>query len=212
MPSFCPKCHAVLEQDEICCAQIRYSWKCTKCHKLTTGFALPYGKCFLCGGDLVQLEDRRIEDPMRLRAVREAVQSELNSYHFYRMALDRIENPQNRVILENLYQNELDHLHELETKYHAHLDRDVLELEPSAEKLLADSVFRGIVFTNETAPRQLYELAIEMEIRTRDRFRELASEKGLQPFERDIYEELAAEEEEHVAMLETELANFLERD
>ena len=209
MSSFCPKCHAVLETDEICCAQIRYTWRCTKCHKLSTGFALPYGKCFMCGGDLVQLEAREIEQPMRLRAVREAVQSELNAYHFYKMALERMKNRQNRIILENLYRNELDHLHELEEKYHAHLDREVLELEPSAERLLADHVFQGIVFTDETAARQLYELAIEMEKRTRDRFLALSKDEGLLPFEKEIYEELAAEEEEHVAMLETELANFL---
>jgi len=209
MPSFCPKCHGVLETDEVCCAQIRYTWRCTKCHKLSTGFALPYGRCFMCGGDLVQLEDRKIEDPMNLRAVREAVQSELNAYHFYKMALERMRNPQNRVILENLYRNELDHLHELEEKYHAHLDREVLDLEPAVEKLLADHVFRGIEFSDETAARQLYELAIEMERRTRDRFQALAKDPGLVSFEKEIYEELAAEEEEHVAMLETELANFL---
>ncbi len=209
MPSFCPKCHNVLEEDEVCCAQIHYTWKCTRCQKLTTGFALPYGKCFLCGGDLVQVGERNLEDPMKLRAVREAVQSELNSYHFYKMALERMKNPQNRIILENLYQNELDHLHELEEKYHAHLDREVLELEPSAEKLLADWVFEGIVFTDETAAQRLYELAIEMERRTHERFKKLASEPGLQPHEKEIYGELAAEEQEHIALLETELANFL---
>ena len=62
MPSSCPKCHAVLEQDEICCAQVRYTWKCKSCHKLTSGFALPYGKCFLCGGDLEVVEGRELGD------------------------------------------------------------------------------------------------------------------------------------------------------
>lgn len=209
MPSFCPKCHAVLEEDEICCAQIRYTWKCKDCHKLTIAFALPYGRCFLCGGELVQVEDRKIEDPMRLRAIREAVQFELNAYHFYKMALERIQNVQNRLILENLYQNELDHLHELEEKYHTHLDKEVLDLTPSAEKLLADWLFQGVVFTDDTAPQRVYELAIEMERRTRDYFKKLGADPGLEDFEREIYLELAAEEEEHVAMLETELEQFL---
>ena len=65
MPSTCPKCHHVLEQDEICCAQVRYTWKCRACHKLTTGFALPYGKCFMCGGDLEVVEGRDLGDSMR---------------------------------------------------------------------------------------------------------------------------------------------------
>jgi glutamate synthase (NADPH) small chain len=207
MPSFCPKCRAVLEEDEICCAQVRYTWKCTRCSKLSTGFALPYGKCFMCGGE-VQLEERRLEDPMKLQAVREAVQFELNSYHFYKMALERVANPRNRAILEHLYHNELDHLHELELKYHAHLDREVLELEPQAEKLLADEIFLGLEFADETAVKQVYELAIAMERRTRDHFRNLASSPGLEAVERDIYGELAAEEEEHVAMLESELAQL----
>ncbi len=50
MPSTCPKCRAVLEEDEICCAQVRYTWRCKSCFKLTSGLAIPYGKCFLCGG------------------------------------------------------------------------------------------------------------------------------------------------------------------
>ena len=46
--------------------------------------------------------------------------------------------------------------------------------------------------------------ALEMEKRTRDRFRKLARElqAGL---EKGLCDELAAEEEEHAAMLETEL-------
>ena len=76
MPSACPKCHRVLDQDEICCAQIRYTWKCKQCHKLSTGFALPYGKCFLCGGDLAVGGKPRVGRPdapprhPRRRAVR----------------------------------------------------------------------------------------------------------------------------------------------
>jgi hypothetical protein len=52
MPSSCPKCRRVIEEDEICCAQVRYTWRCKSCFKLTSGFAVPYGKCFLCGGEL----------------------------------------------------------------------------------------------------------------------------------------------------------------
>ena len=39
-------------------------------------------------------------EPSALRAVREAMQLELNAFHFYRMARERIRNPQNRIILE----------------------------------------------------------------------------------------------------------------
>ncbi len=208
MPSFCPKCHKVLDQDEICCAQVRYTWRCMDCHKLTTGIALPYGKCFLCGGQLQVLEDRDLGDPLELRAIREAMQFELNAFHFYRMARERIQNPQNRIILEQLYESEVDHLHELEEKYHAHLDPSVIDLDPRPEKRLSEWVFRDIVFTDETAASRIYEMAIEMERRTRDHFRKMATDAAEGSPDREIYLELAAEEEEHVALLEAEMEQF----
>ena len=78
MPSSCPKCRRVLEEDEICCAQVRYTWRCKSCFKLTTGFAIPYGRCFLCGGELEVIPGRDLGDSMRFRAIRDAVQFELD--------------------------------------------------------------------------------------------------------------------------------------
>jgi rubrerythrin len=204
MPSSCPKCHRVLEEDEICCAQVRYSWRCKSCFKLTSGFAIPYGKCFLCGGELEVIPGRELGDSMRFRAIREAVQFELDSFHFYKLARDRAAHPDQRAVLERLYEAELDHLHELEEKYHAHLDREVVELSADENKLLSKWLFRGIGLTPESGVKDLYQVALEMERRTRDHFRKLARElpEGL---ERELCEELAAEEDEHVALLEGEL-------
>ena len=89
MPSTCPKCRAVIEEDEICCAQVRYTWRCKSCFKLTSGLAIPYGKCFLCGGELEVIPGRDLGDSMRFQAIRDAVQFELNSFHFYKLARDR---------------------------------------------------------------------------------------------------------------------------
>ena len=204
MPSFCPKCHRVLEEDEICCAQVRYTWRCKSCFKLTTGFAIPYGKCFMCGGELEMISGRELGDSMQFRAIREAVQFELDSFHFYRMARDKAHTPEQRAVLERLYEAELDHLHELEEKYHAHLDREVVELSADEQRLLSNWLFRDINVTENSGIADLYKAALEMERRTRDHFQKLAAElpAGL---ERDLCKELAAEEEEHVAMLETEL-------
>ena len=57
--------------------------------------------------------------------------------------------PEQRVVLERLYEAELDHLHELKEKYHAHLDRSVTEMPPEAEKLLADWLFHGLTVSDE---------------------------------------------------------------
>jgi rubrerythrin len=198
MPSTCPKCHVVLEQDEICCAQVRYTWKCASCHKLSEGFALPYGKCHLCGGHLDVVEPRELGDSMRFRAVRDAIQFELNAFQFYKMARDRATEPNSRAVLERMFEMELDHLHEVEERYHAHLDRSVIEFEPRAERLLEEALFR------DSSVRGVYEAALELERRTRDHFRGLAVDlpEGL---EKDLCLELAAEEDEHIALLEGEL-------
>ncbi|MGA9624221.1 MAG: hypothetical protein WBL65_01585 [Bryobacteraceae bacterium] len=193
-----------MEEDEICCAQVRYTWRCKSCFKLTTGFAIPYGKCFMCGGELEVIPGRDLGDSMRFRAIRDAVQFELDSFHFYKLARDKAHTPEQRAVLEGLYEAELDHLHELEEKYHAHLDRSVVELSADEQNLLSNWLFRGIQVTEDSGLVELYQAALEMERRTRDHFKKLAREvpPGL---EADLCAELAAEEEEHVAMLEMEL-------
>lgn len=206
MASYCPKCRRVLEEDEVCCAQIRYVWRCKQCRKVTTGFAIPYGNCFLCGGAVEEITDRRIDEPMRYHAIREAMQFELNAYHFYRLALDRATNPEYRVVLDYMSQNELDHIHELEEKYHAHLDPEVLTLTPAADELLADQMLAGLDLDTVDGMRGLYARAIEMEKRTGAHFEAVAA--GSEGMERELYLELAAEEQEHVALLETELRHL----
>jgi rubrerythrin len=171
---------------------------------LTSGFAIPYGKCFLCGGDLEVIRDRNLGDSMGFQAIRDAVQFELNAFHFYKLARDRSQDTVQRAVLERMYEAELDHFHELEQKYHVHLEREAVELSGDEEKLLANWLFEGIRFHDSTAIADVYRSAIEMEIRTRDHFRQMA--QNLPPgIERDLCAELAAEEEEHVALLMGEL-------
>jgi rubrerythrin len=207
MPSTCPKCRSVVEDDEICCAQVRYTWRCKSCFKLTSGIAVPYGKCFMCGGDLEVIRDRDLGDSMRFQAIRDAVQFELNSFHFYKLARDRARTPDQRATLERLYEAELDHLHELEEKYHAHLDRGVVELSADESKLLENWLFQGLRVSEDTGLRDLYQIALEMEQRTRDHFRGLARSlpAGL---EKELCEELAAEEDEHVELLLGEIGQL----
>ena len=129
---------------------MRYTWRCKSCFKLTTGFAIPYGKCFLCGGELEVIPGRDLGDSMRFRAIRDAVQFELDSFHFYKLARDKARTPEQRAVLERLYEAELDHLHELEEKYHAHLDREVVELSADEQNLLSNWLFRGIHLTEDS--------------------------------------------------------------
>src|SRR5689334_97738 len=143
MPSTCPKCRSVVEDDEICCAQVRYTWRCKSCFKLTSGIAVPYGKCFMCGGDLEVIPDRDLGDSMRFQAIRDAIQFELNSFHFYKLARDRAKTPDQRATLERVFEAELGHLHELGEKYHAHLDRSVGGLSAEEDRRLSNWLFPG---------------------------------------------------------------------
>jgi rubrerythrin len=162
----------------------------------------------MCGGDLEVIPGRDLGDSMRFRAIRDAVQFELNSFHFYKLARDKARTPDQRAVLERLFEAELDHLHELEEKYHAHLDREVVELSSDEDQMLSNWLFRGIQVTEDSGIADLYQAALEMERRTRDHFRKLARE--LPPgLEKELCEELAAEEDEHVALLEGELEQIV---
>jgi bacterioferritin (cytochrome b1) len=83
----------------------------------------------------------------------------------------------------------------------------VAELSADEGNLLSNWLFRGIRLTEKSGVVELYQAALEMEKRTRDHFQKLAHLARELPagLEKDLCEELAAEEEEHVAMLETEL-------
>jgi len=208
MASSCPQCHTEVEEDIICCAALRHSWKCRKCGKRSTGFVVPYGRCYLCGGENEVVAPFESPDPKMTKVIEEAVQFEVDMFHFYRLALDRTPDPSVQAVLRDLYAKEQDHLAELEKKYHVHLDPLVLEPMPDAEDLIANTIFEGIPFEDLVAHvPALYERALTMERRTRDHFQRRAGELPDGP-EREICRELAAEEEDHVTMLETELQQY----
>jgi hypothetical protein len=166
MPSTCPKCRAVIEEDEICCSQVRYTWRCKSCFKLTTGLAIPYGKCFLCGGTLEVIHDRDLGDSMRFRAIRDAVQFELNSFHFYKLARDKASSPEQRAVLERLYEAELDHL-QTGRKQRSWIAKwwNSPATRSTCSQLALPRHPGGSEFGVKT-----YEAALEMEMRTRDHF------------------------------------------
>lgn len=208
MGSTCPKCHQVLEDDSVCCAEVRYTWKCKSCGKLSTGFAVPYGRCFLCGGENEVVEGYRGADPEEVAIVREAVQYELDMYQFYRLGMQRTSDPVLHDVLEEMYHKEEDHLEELEGKYHVHLDPQLMQLPDKVEQLVSKWIFEGIDFDNrEGHVLDVYDKAIAMERRTRDYFKARSDAMSPGP-QKEIYRELAAEEEEHVSILETEREQF----
>jgi glutamate synthase (NADPH) small chain len=211
MASTCPKCHQVIENDSVCCAEIRYTWKCKSCGKLSTGFVIPYGRCFLCGGENELVEGYSGEQPDLVAIANEAVQFEIDMYQFYKMGMQRAKDAQLKAVLEELYHKEEDHLEELEQKYHLHLDPALKDLPEKEEKVIFGFIFHGIDFRNaEGHILQVYDRAIAMERRTKNRF--LTHANALPPGpQKEMYRELAAEEEDHVNILETERQQFLNK-
>ena len=203
MPSTCPKCHQVLDEDYVCCADVSYTWKCRRCRKLSRGFVVPFGRCEMCGGTLEVVEAYAPEQVARLRPIQQALQAEVNAHTFYAALAREAGDPEVRALFSSLSEMEREHLDSLAQKYHAHLAErpesvphpnirqivlEGIEALPEAERLLA-----------------LYGRAIEMERQARAFFLQQveALSDGL---EREIYRELAAEEDEHIALLESGLA------
>ncbi len=203
MPSTCPKCHQVLEEDYVCCADVTYTWKCTQCRKLSKGFVIPFGRCEACGGTLEIVDDSAYRDAARLRPIQQALQAETNAFTFYSMLAAEATDPDVRALFASLSEMERGHLENLAEKYHAHLEAHPAQApHPKIRQIILEGI--------EEVPTQdrlvtLYGRAIEMERLARAFFlRQVeALKEGL---EREIYRELAAEENEHIALLESGLA------
>jgi len=205
MASVCPRCHRVLEEDEVCCAQLTCTLRCTSCFKVTIGVAIPYGSCFLCGGQLEIMADRDVGDSMVHPPIHDAMQFELDLFHFYRLAEEKATKPEQRIVLESLSEGAGAHLFDLKERYHAQPGWEMVELASNEDTLQSDWPVRGLRIESSAEIADLYQMALTMERRARDRFYELEHEFPL-GLENELCKELAAEEDEHIAMLETELA------
>ena len=209
MASMCPKCRRPVEDDSICLADINLTWKCKSCGNLTTGFIFPYGRCSLCGGEKELTEEYGGASGDLVAIAREAVQFEVDTYLFYRMAAQKTKDEVLRPVLEDLRDKEEKHLRVLENKYHVHFDQDLRQLPDKDEQIVFRFIFHGLDFKGaEGHVLQVYNKAIGMEKRTRNRY--LAHANALPPGpHQEFYRKLAGEEEIHVKILEAKREQFL---
>jgi rubrerythrin len=203
MPSTCPKCHQVLDEDYVCCAEVTYTWKCTGCGKLSKGFVVPFGRCEMCGGALAVVEEYAPAQVARLTPVQQALQAEMNAHTFYAVMAREASDPDVQALFASLSEMEREHLETLAQKYHAHLEGPPEQVpHPNIRQIILEGI-EGLSEADRLLA--LYGRAIEMERRARAFFLSQVEElpDGL---EREIYRELAAEEDEHIALLESGLA------
>jgi len=202
----CPKCHQPIEGDEpyICCASAPLTWHCTVCKKVSEGFAFPYGACPLCGGELELLGDRDIEDPDDFDSIRMAFEIELGGRAFYSRASREASEPVLQELFGKLAEMENEHMETLARRYHAHIPECAGEFE-----IERAAIFGGIERWPDD-PANLFRIAIACEARAVAFFSERAAQVPEGSVEHELYEELAAEEREHVALLTTEYERWKE--
>lgn len=200
----CPKCHQPLETDEsyICCADATLQWRCEKCGKVSEGFAFPYGMCPHCGGQLKTLERAGISDEAGLSAIRIAFQIELGGKAFYERAADRVSDPVLKALFSKFSEMEHEHMDTLSRRYHVRVP------DPADGFRVDLAAVQAGVEGNIDNPETLFRTAIAFEKRAVAFFSERASKVPAGSAEQDLYKELAAEEVEHVALLETEFQRW----
>ena len=196
----CPRCRRPTEagDDGICCAGSTVAWRCTTCAKRSEGFAFPYGRCPACGGMLQVVEaDADETDDAALEAVRHAFEIELGGRDFYVAAASHTDDPALHDMFERLAKMEHEHIDTLVRRYH---------LAPPADAAgdLHPGVLQAGGHHTPDDPLSLLEMAIILERRAEQFFRERIDDAA--PTAQALYRELAAEEQEHIDLLVTELA------
>ncbi len=203
----CPKCHQPLEGEEqyICCAGQTLQWKCEKCDKVSEGFAFPYGQCPTCQGTLVRDAGAGPVDEdneKAMEAIRTAFEIELGGGAYYRKAAQEAHDPALKDLFSRMSEMEDEHLETLQRRYHA----QVPPPSPDFETTRA-AIFAGLEHRPDD-PANLLRVAIGFEERAVSFFSGHVQECPQGSVERELYEELAAEEREHVELLTLELERF----
>jgi rubrerythrin len=201
----CPKCRQPLEdsaESYICCADATLQWRCLQCAKVSEGFALPYGLCPHCGGKLEPMTPHKIEDAAALDAVRKAFEIELGGQAFYRRAAVDSTDP----ILQDLFSlfasMEQEHMQTLRRRYHTQIPVASAEF-----RLETAAIFAGVA-VRPADPANLFRIAIQMEQRAARFFEQCAQATSAASPQHQLYRELAAEENEHAALLATEYTRW----
>ncbi len=200
----CPKCRRPLEGDEayICCGTSTLEWRCTACHKVSEGFAFPYGRCPLCGGGLEVLDPRSIGDAPALDAVRAAFEIELGGRAFYDRAATEADHPLMRDVFARLAAMEAEHMDILSRRYHLAVPATSADF--AVERA---AIFAGIE-SRPNDPANLFRIAIACEERAAAFFSAQTEQVPADSSAYELYRELAAEEREHAALLATELERW----
>ncbi len=202
----CPKCYRPIDADAdgviVCCAGASWQWRCSQCHKVSEGFAFPYGRCPHCSGELARPPARRFDDATALQAIRMAFEIELGGRAFYQRAAAQTDDAMLRDLFSHFAQMEGEHMETLARRYHV----DPPAQSPEFKVQLA-AIF-GEVANRPRDPANLFRIAIGMEKRAAAFFAERSTKARPGSSEYALYRELADEELEHVQLLTAEFERW----
>jgi len=198
----CPQCHKPLDESvegvTICCAQASRRWRCTKCDRLSEGFAFPYGRCPDCGGALESSDLSSIAESPTLEGVRMAFEIELGGRAFYQRAAADSDDPTLRDLFGRFAVMEGVHMETLARRYHI----DVPAPSPAFRVEVA-AIFAEVE-SRPQDPANLFRVALALENRAARFFTERGARAAPDSAEQQLYRELAAEELEHADTLARE--------
>lgn len=200
----CPKCHRPLEDDNeeayVCCAAAQIEWSCGACGKVSEGFAFPYGACPACGGKLHLRNAPTVTEDAELEAIRTAFAIELGGRAFYTRAAAESPDPELQDLFGKFAAMEAEHLATLARRYHI-----TASVPPSDFPVVRAAIYAGVENHPED-PINLFRIACAFEERAVQFFTERVATAPANAAR--LYRELAAEEREHVALLNTELERY----
>ena len=177
-------------------------WRCMSCAKVSEGVAFAYGACPACGAPLLPLEPALVDDATPIGALRKAFEIELGGQAFYHRAAASTSHAMLRTLFERLAAMERQHMDLLAQRFH-------VDLTPVHDAYAIDcaAVFAG-VSSNVRDADDLFGIAIGIERRAAEFFEASATRAAPGSAMQALYDELAAEEREHAALLQAEQARW----
>lgn len=192
----CSKRREGAGEEAVSCSEVHTTWECQKCGRRIVRFVVPYRICTGCGGPLLVVACAGLAHPRRMELVREALQLLIDTFLYYRLALEQATDRVSREFLSGL----LDHV---ETQFQALLQRhrlasSLLELDLEEKVSLA----RELGFPTAAGLLETYRRALALEQRSMAHAEHRALSLPPREAERELHWKVAERAAERAVLLE----------
>lgn len=190
--------------EPLSCAGAGGVWRCESCSQVSEGFAFPFGLCPHCAGRLKRVDatPQTAGRAATVEGVRLAFEIELGGRAYYQRAATETKDRGLRQLFGRFALMEGEHMETLTRRYHL----DVPPPSPALRREVA-AVYAGVEDQPQD-PANLFRIAIALEQRAAHFFDTRAGLAAAGSAEQRLYQELAAEENEHASLLASELERW----